>query len=98
MSGDKDSRIAPVFSSMAKPWLVPRGDPRNAACHLSIRILRLRGVVFRSDGADLLQGLRPSFAHPVERKIILWRAEAGMHQANPRAAVDLGERPFDDRL
>src|SRR5258708_25543174 len=65
---------------------------------LSIWILRPREVVFPSDGGDPFEDLRPSFAHLLERKIVLRRAEAGMHQANPGAAVDLGERPRDDGI
>src|SRR5882757_4343061 len=57
-----------------------------------------RGVVFPGDGVDLLQDLRPSFAHALERKIVPRRAEAGMHQAKPGAAIDLGERQRDDGL
>src|SRR5258708_22222176 len=61
-------------------------------------VLRFRGVVFSRDGVDLLQDLRPSFAHALERKIVRRRAEAGMHQAKSGAAIDLGDRPRDDGL
>src|SRR5882724_287480 len=65
---------------------------------LSICLLLVRGALFRSDGVDRLEYLWPSLAHSLERKIVLRRTEAGMHQTDPGAAIDLAERPGDDRF
>src|SRR5882724_6618662 len=59
---------------------------------------RFRGIALSSDGADTLDDLRPSFAHVLERKIVLRRVESGMHHANPNATLDLCERPGDNGL
>jgi hypothetical protein len=59
---------------------------------------RFRGVVFRSDGVELLEDFRPSFAHVLESSVILRRDEAGMDKAKARSVFNSGKNPRDDSL
>jgi hypothetical protein len=51
-----------------------------------------------SNPADRLHDFAPTAAHRIESKIILRRAEAGMDEAQPRAAIHRRERPRDDTV
>src|SRR5258707_13754601 len=50
------------------------------------------------NGADLADDLLPAFGQILERGVVPRRHEAGMHETQPCAAIDLGESPGDDRV
>src|SRR3984957_10553789 len=71
--------------------------PRCRRPHTSMADI-FRRLLFAGHGADPADNLLPAFTHIPERRIVLRRHEAGMHETKPCAAVDLRESQGDDRV
>src|SRR3977135_1699328 len=77
-------------------WLLAQTSMRSGLRRAFAQ--RSRGVVFRSDGVELLEDLRPSIAHVFERLCFRGLNEAGMDKAKALSVFTPGKNPRDDSL